>query len=96
MLTYSCLSNVHEEPLRFRFAEVDGFRYRVENAMRAVTRAHVKEARLREIKSEMLNSRKLKSHFEDNPHELDLLRHDKVHARFFAPAQQPHGFARVV
>jgi ATP-dependent RNA helicase DDX56/DBP9 len=40
--------------------------------------ANVKEARLRELKMEMLNSQKLKAHFEDNPRELDLLRHDKV------------------
>lgn len=36
------------------------------------------QARLRELKLEMLNSSKLKAHFEDNPRELDLLRHDKV------------------
>jgi hypothetical protein len=29
------------KPLEFRVAEVDGFRYRVENAMRAVTRVWI-------------------------------------------------------
>jgi ATP-dependent RNA helicase DDX56/DBP9 len=66
------------KPLEFRVVEVEGFRYRVDNAMRAVTNSNVKEARLRELKMEMLNSTKLKAHFEDNPRELDLLRHDKV------------------
>ncbi len=71
--------------------QVDGFRYRVENAMRAVTNANVKEARLRELKMEMLNSHKLKAHFEDNPRELDLLRHDKV----LRPAAVQHALASV-
>lgn len=70
-------------------SQVDGFRYRVENAMRAVTNANVKEARLRELKMEMLNSHKLKAHFEDNPRELDLLRHDKV----LRPAAVQHALA---
>ena len=75
----------------FNIFQVDGFRYRVENAMRAVTNANVKEARLRELKMEMLNSHKLKAHFEDNPRELDLLRHDKV----LRPAAVQHALASV-
>lgn len=57
--------------------QVDGFRYRVEDALRLVTRVSVREARLKEIKSELLNSEKLKAHFEDNPRDLEALRHDK-------------------
>ena len=38
----------------------------------------VKEARVKELKFEMLNSQKLKAHFEDNPRERELLKHDKV------------------
>ena len=45
--------------------------------MRAVTKIAVREARLKEIKIEILNSQKLKSYFEDNPRDLQLLRHDK-------------------
>lgn len=69
--------------------------------MRAVTKQAVKEARLKEIKQELLNSEKLKvrdsqeelsqcwwklllndsaltqTYFEDNPRDLQLLRHDK-------------------
>ena len=37
----------------------------------------MKEARLKEIKTEILNSEKLKAHFEDNPQDLDALRHDR-------------------
>lgn len=62
----------------FNMADVNGFRYRAEDVLRAVTKAAVKEARLKEIKMEMLNSEKLQAHFEDNPREYELLKHDKV------------------
>ncbi|XP_060643413.2 probable ATP-dependent RNA helicase DDX56 [Anolis sagrei] len=64
-------------PYQFRMEEVEGFRYRCKDAMRSVTKQAIKEARLREIKEELLNSEKLKTYFEDNPRDLDLLRHDK-------------------
>ena len=40
--------------------EIEGFRYRAKDAMRAVTKVAVREARLKEIKAELLNSQKLK------------------------------------
>ncbi|KAH7101532.1 ATP-dependent RNA helicase dbp9 [Auriculariales sp. MPI-PUGE-AT-0066] len=61
----------------FDMAQVNSFRYRMEDALRAVTRAAVKEARVKELKSEILASEKLKAHFEDNPLDLEFLRHDK-------------------
>jgi ATP-dependent RNA helicase DDX56/DBP9 len=57
--------------------QVDGFRYRMEDALRAVTRYAVREARVKEIKQELLASDKLKAHFEDNPNDLEFLKHDK-------------------
>mmetsp|Transcript_28077 Transcript_28077/g.34206 ORF Transcript_28077/g.34206 Transcript_28077/m.34206 type:complete len:258 (+) Transcript_28077:69-842(+) len=57
--------------------EIEPFRYRVEDVRRAVTRTSIRDARLKEIKQEMLNSEKLKAHFEDNPKDLNLLAHDK-------------------
>ncbi|KAI8837085.1 P-loop containing nucleoside triphosphate hydrolase protein [Chytridium lagenaria] len=57
--------------------QVSAFKYRVEDAMKAVTKTAIKEARLKEIKQEILNSEKLKAHFEDNPKDLQALRHDK-------------------
>jgi len=65
------------QPYNFRMEEIEGFRYRAKDAMRSVTKVAVREARLKEIKSEILNSQKLKSYFEDNPRDLQLLRHDK-------------------
>lgn len=48
-----------------------------QDARRAVTKVAVREARLKEIKQEMLHSTKLKSYFEDHTRDLQLLRHDK-------------------
>ncbi|XP_071754922.1 putative ATP-dependent RNA helicase DDX56 [Centroberyx gerrardi] len=65
------------KPYEFKMEEIEGFRYRCRDAMRSVTKQAVKEARLKEIKQELLNSEKLKTYFEDNPRDLQLLRHDK-------------------
>ncbi len=59
-------------PLAFDLRELEGFRYRVEDVKRAVTRVAVREARLAEIKQELLNSEALKGHFEQNPHEFQV------------------------
>ena len=66
------------KPYRFRMEELDGFRYRATDAWRAVTKIAVREARLKEIKAEMLNSVKLKTHLADNPRDAQILRHDKA------------------
>merc|ERR1719412_3525988 len=63
---------------RFRMEELDGFRYRAVDAWRAVTKIAIREARLKEIKAEMLNSVKLKTHLADNPRDVQILRHDKA------------------
>ncbi|KAI0226318.1 putative ATP-dependent RNA helicase DDX56 [Lamellibrachia satsuma] len=65
------------KPYQFKMEELDGFRNRAEDARRAVTKVAVREARLKEIKAELLNSYRLKSYFEDNTRDLQLLRHDK-------------------
>ncbi|XP_070780801.1 probable ATP-dependent RNA helicase DDX56 isoform X1 [Enoplosus armatus] len=65
------------KPYEFKMEEIEGFRYRCRDAMRSVTKQAVKEARLKEIKQELLNSEKLKTYFDDNPRDLQLLRHDK-------------------
>ncbi|KAI9344785.1 P-loop containing nucleoside triphosphate hydrolase protein [Zopfochytrium polystomum] len=61
----------------FDMKQVEAFSYRVEDAIRSVTKTGIKEARMKEIKQEILNSDKLKAHFEDNPKDLLALRHDK-------------------
>lgn len=62
---------------QFKLEEVEPFRYRAQDGWRAITKNAIREARLREIKSEMFNSEKLKTFFESNPHDLQVLRHDK-------------------
>ncbi|KAJ7070305.1 P-loop containing nucleoside triphosphate hydrolase protein [Mycena belliarum] len=62
----------------FDMKQVEAFRYRMEDALRSVTRSAVREARVAQLKTEILNSDKLKAHFEDNPLDLEFLRHDKA------------------
>eukprot|EP01116_Phalansterium_solitarium_P005837 TRINITY_DN1800_c0_g1_i2.p1 TRINITY_DN1800_c0_g1~~TRINITY_DN1800_c0_g1_i2.p1 ORF type:complete len:584 (-),score=270.38 TRINITY_DN1800_c0_g1_i2:2909-4660(-) len=66
------------KPYTFHLKLIDAFRYRVDDMLRSVTRAAVKQARLKELKTEIINSDKLKTHFEENPRELQLLKHDKT------------------
>lgn len=65
-------------PLDFNIHEIEGFRYRVEDVSRSVTRTAVRETRAAELRAEILNSDRLQSHFEENPADLNLLRHDRV------------------
>ena len=45
---------------KFDMKQVEAFRYRMEDALRSVTKAAIKEARVKELKTEILNSDKLK------------------------------------
>jgi ATP-dependent RNA helicase DDX56/DBP9 len=62
---------------QFKLEEVEPFKYRAQDGWRAITKNVVREARIKEIKAEMYNSEKLKTFFENNPHDLQVLRHDK-------------------
>ncbi|KAI9592132.1 P-loop containing nucleoside triphosphate hydrolase protein [Syncephalis fuscata] len=75
------------KPYNFDMKQVNGFRYRMEDALRAVTKMSVREARIKELKAEIIHSEKLKAHFEDKPKDLEFLRHDRT----LHPARvQPH------
>lgn len=65
------------KPFKFKMDEIEGFRYRARDVIRSITTKAIKEARIKEIKNELLNSEKLKSYFEENPREAQILRHDK-------------------
>ena len=54
----------------------DSLRYRAEDVFRAVTRSAIQEARAKELRMELLNSTKLKSHFQANPRDELVLKHD--------------------
>lgn len=60
----------------FDMKKLEGFRYRLQSALSAVSAGAVREARLRELRQELIKSEKLKRHFEENPDELRYLRHD--------------------
>lgn len=78
----------HEvKPYHFEMKQVEAFRYRMTDALRAVTRLAIQEARAREIRQELIKSEKLKRHFEENPEELRHLRHD---GELRAARVQPH------
>jgi ATP-dependent RNA helicase DDX56/DBP9 len=65
-------------PLDFDLREIEGFRYRVEDVSRAVTRVAIRETRAAELRAEILNSERLRNHFDENPADLQLLRHDRI------------------
>jgi ATP-dependent RNA helicase DDX56/DBP9 len=66
--------------LSLNMAELDGFRYRVEDTMRAVTNNAVSEFRAAELKREIMNSEGLKEYFQQNPDDFKVLHHDKTMA----------------
>ncbi|KAH0499727.1 hypothetical protein TgHK011_006902 [Trichoderma gracile] len=64
------------KPYNFNKDQVEAFRYRMNDALRAVTKVAIREARTRELRQELLKSEKLKRYFEENPSEMNHLRHD--------------------
>ncbi|QCE07329.1 ATP-dependent RNA helicase DDX56/DBP9 [Vigna unguiculata] len=79
-------SSIAEFPLLTKNA-VESLRYRAEDVAKSVTRIAVRESRAQDLRNEILNSEKLKAHFETNPKDLDLLKHDKVLSKNAPP---PH------
>lgn len=93
----------------FNKEQVEAFRYRMNDALRAVTKVAVREARTRELRQELLKSEKLKRYvpssppgnqkprvdstdhcnryFEENPSELNHVRHD---GELRTARSQPH------
>ncbi|XP_058069685.1 DEAD-box ATP-dependent RNA helicase 16 [Magnolia sinica] len=65
---------------------VESLRYRAEDVAKSVTKIAIRESRAQDLRNEILNSEKLKAHFEDNPRDLDLLKHDKVLSKKPPPA----------
>ncbi|KAK3381415.1 P-loop containing nucleoside triphosphate hydrolase protein [Podospora didyma] len=76
------------EPYNFSKSQMEAFRYRMNDALRAVTRVAIREARTKELRQELLRSETLKRYFEENPAELAHLRHDGELSR--KARQQPH------
>ncbi|KAK2403106.1 DEAD-box ATP-dependent RNA helicase [Trifolium repens] len=79
-------NTIAEFPLLTKNA-VESLRYRAEDVAKSVTKIAVRESRAQDLRNEILNSEKLKAHFETNPKDLDLLKHDKVLSKNAPP---PH------
>ncbi|KAI9716391.1 MAG: ATP-dependent DNA/RNA helicase [Chrysothrix sp. TS-e1954] len=64
------------KPYHFDMEKLNAFHYRVASALKATTPGQVRQARLDELRQELLKSEKLKRHLEENPEDLKYLRHD--------------------
>lgn len=64
------------EGYSFDMQKLEGFRYRVQSALKAVSHGAIREARVRELRQEMLKSERLKRHLQENPEDERWLRHD--------------------
>jgi ATP-dependent RNA helicase DDX56/DBP9 len=62
---------------RFKMNELDSLRYRTRDAHRMITKIAINEARVKEIKRELLTSEKLRSYFEENAKDWKALKQDK-------------------
>jgi len=64
-------------PLALQLDQIEAFRYRVEDCLRGVTRDAIRDARLKDVEKEIINSEKLQEYFKENPEELDAITHDR-------------------
>jgi len=71
-------------------AAVDGLRYRAEDVARSITKSVIREARTKDIKTELMNSKRLEEFFEERPADLRLIKHDRSVASSVASAAAPH------
>jgi len=76
---------------RITRAAVEGLRYRAEDVARSITKSVIREARAKDLKAELLNSKRLAAFFEGRPADLQLLKHDRpLAASAAAGAAAPH------
>jgi ATP-dependent RNA helicase DDX56/DBP9 len=69
---------------------VEGLRYRAEDVARSITKSVIREARTKDIKTELMNSKRLEEFFEERPADLRLIKHDRSVASSVASAAAPH------
>lgn len=66
------------KPYSFKMEELEAFKYRAKDAIRAVTKDVIRAARLKEIQAELRNSERLRSFLKINPNDVELLKHDRT------------------
>ncbi|OHS94712.1 DEAD/DEAH box helicase family protein [Tritrichomonas foetus] len=64
-------------PLDFNVHDAEIIRYRVQSVLASITKKQIRESKKIDIKREIMNSEKLKAHFEENPADLQMLKHDQ-------------------
>ncbi|KAL3990949.1 DEAD/DEAH box helicase family protein [Acanthocheilonema viteae] len=64
-------------PYEVRIKELESFMLRAREVLAACTKTAVREARLAEIRAEVLRSKRLETYFAKNPRERAVLEHDK-------------------
>jgi ATP-dependent RNA helicase DDX56/DBP9 len=65
------------KPYHFRMEELDAIKYRSMDVLGKLNKNRVREARLEEIKRQLLNSEKLETFFKEHPKDLKVLRSDR-------------------
>jgi superfamily II DNA/RNA helicase len=61
------------QPFQIQMDKVEGFRYRVMDIWKSVTKGAIREAQLKDIKAELLASERLKGHFASHPKDMEML-----------------------
>lgn len=69
---------------------VESMRYRAEDVLRSLGKNAVREARLRQLRMELMNSKKLEEHLAANPDDKSLLKHDRMLAKSEPPKHLSH------
>jgi len=69
---------------------VESMRYRADDVLRSLGKNTVREARLRELRIELINSKKLEEHLASNPDDKSLLKHDRMLAKSKPPKHLAH------
>eukprot|EP00238_Polyblepharides_amylifera_P000348 CAMPEP_0196573334 /NCGR_PEP_ID=MMETSP1081-20130531/3252_1 /TAXON_ID=36882 /ORGANISM="Pyramimonas amylifera, Strain CCMP720" /LENGTH=266 /DNA_ID=CAMNT_0041890997 /DNA_START=26 /DNA_END=826 /DNA_ORIENTATION=- len=72
------------------FTAVESLRYRAEDIARKVGKGAIKQARVRELRQELLNSERLSARFEDCPRERSVLQHAAPLSTSAPPAHLRH------
>lgn len=74
------------KPYAFKMNELEAFKYRSKDAIRAATKRFIRDARFKEIRQELRNSSRLKSILKTNPNDIELLRHDRSVKKINTPS----------
>lgn len=61
----------------FKMEDLESIRYRTKDAFNMITKVAINEARVKEIRQELLNSEKLKAYFRANLKDFKALKQDK-------------------